>query len=402
MKATDAADKHAINASASGAKHVLQGSVNEDISAQIAAQNRALGYLSIKDATTGKTVVTKVFPGSSAFYRGVRTGDEILSTATRESKGSLQSKVVIKRAGSNFMVDLSTMGDYRRFLEEGNATTTAETPRNDTKAASKQPMASLPASEVKVASSIQQSESTATAESPSSAAKPRETPRIAPTPTPTALQGNAQSNEPLHATIERALKGRDLVVLIDRSGSMDTTDCPGATSRWQWCRDQIANLSNETAGLMPHGFSLILFNNHCKSFPGVDTNSILQAFVNNKPDGGTDMASAVSKVLKEHRERKSINSPQPRLVVAIITDGVPGDERALRNTLISETKNLSTADELSIVFLQVGEDNQASAYLEELDRYLVQEGALFDVTRSVLFGDVKTNGLLRSLVTSVN
>jgi Mg-chelatase subunit ChlD len=389
-------------------KHLLQGGVNQDVARQLRAQQRALGF-AVETDSHGQTIVTKVYPGSSAFYRGMRLGDQLSQATTSESYGSLKSTVTIKRTGQAFTLNLETRGDYQRYLEQnpadsqaitaitasgsnrtlnGNASTSANAaPTDKAQAGLIQRSERLSASQVHQ-QNTQDSDRLLTATSITSERQPK------------PLTGNLTSTVSRQEQIQRVLKNRDLYILIDRSGSMETTDCPGASSRWQWCRDQVASLSKETETLLPAGFSLVLFNNHSKVISPAKVTAISEAFENNKPEGGTDIAGAVVRVMREYSERRSRGSALP-IVIAVITDGVPNDERSLRRALIAATTDISQSNEISVVFLQVGEDNQASAYLEELDRGLTQEGARFDIAQSMIFADVKAKGLLEALITCV-
>ncbi|HEY9790080.1 MAG TPA: VWA domain-containing protein [Candidatus Obscuribacterales bacterium] len=364
------------------ASTVLKATVAESVEQIVAAQNRALGFIA-KDDPGGKTAtVSRVIMGTPAWYQGVREGDKILSRSLSEQPGGLNGKLVLVRAGQTFQAALTAYGDYRRFL---NAPQDEAAARPTNKAA---------AIAVVAAHSAQQTNAALAEQRSAGVAPALENPQEAPSTSAETFGLNAQQTATVRAT--KLLKGRDLVVLIDRSGSMSTTDCPQAMSRWDWCKMQTMQLSQDVSQVFPRGFTLVLFNNHTLVTENADVNAIASAFQNNKPDGGTDTAGALTQQLKAFGQRKNEAATKP-LVLVVITDGAPNDENKLRNTLVAAANDATNADDISVVFVEVGEDNQATADLEDLERNLNQEGAKFNIVHSVLFDRVIQRGLLRSV-----
>jgi Mg-chelatase subunit ChlD len=217
------------------------------------------------------------------------------------------------------------------------------------------------------------------------------------------LDGSVETAQPitLQAATEKVFRGRDLVVLIDRSGSMSASDCPGAMSRWDWCKQQVLSLSEGTRNVFPTGFRLGLYNNHCDFSDNASVDSIVSAFTNNKPDGGTYTADAITHELREYRDRKRHGGTKP-LVIVVVTDGAPNSPSALRDVLVNATTDMERADDLQVVFIQIGEDDQSTTLLEQLDRRLTESGARFPIAHTVGFDKVKTSGLLQAITDALS
>lgn len=368
------------------ASPTLKGGVAESQQQIIAAQNRALGFATTTEGTAPVKKVSAVFLGTPAFYKGLREGDQIISQTTKEVQGGLQSIIVFSRNGGVYQISLTSIGDFRHYL---NGSTSSKTASVGAITAWKPPPQQPPiAPKVVAASRGNFAPSASTSGQPAGPADQA---------AGSTLKLSAKKDRDAEAVA--LLKNRDLAVLIDRSGSMATTDCPQATSRWEWCRQQALQFSNQVQADFPTGFTLVLFNNHEKVLQHADLNAVNQAFSNNKPDGGTDTAGAVASQLRAHNSDKEAAGRS--LVLVIITDGEPNDEKALRKTLITAANEATKEDDLSVVFLQVGEDNEAGAYLEDLDLNLTQEGAKFHIVHAVTFEELRDEGLLRAIATAL-
>ena len=84
--------------------------------------------------------------------------------------------------------------------------------------------------------------------------------------------------------------------------------------------------------------------------------------------------ASFSQVFKHHFEAGA----KPETIL-VITDGSPDDGQAVEREIIECTKRLRDDDEMSISFIQIGEDPGAKKYLKNLDNALESKGAKFDI-----------------------
>jgi Mg-chelatase subunit ChlD len=370
----------------SSAHKVLKGTVAESVEQITAAQNRALGFIAKNDPGGKTATISRVLMGTPAWYQGMREGDKILSRSLSEQPGGLNGTLTVARGDKTFQAALTACGDYRRFL---NAPNDDSSDRDSNRSSGTRPAAvgNRDAAALVAAVPVR---------------SPQQSPALEPEQPEQAVDPADHNsfalniNESASRRATQAFQGKDLVVLIDRSGSMGTTDCPQAMSRWDWCKLQTMELSQDVSQVFPRGFALVLFNNHTVVTENADVSAIANAFADNKPDGGTDTAGALTQQLKAFAQRKKDAATKP-LVLVVITDGAPNDPNKLRNVLITAANDATNANEISVVFVEVGEDNQASGYLEDLERNLNQEGAKFNIVHSILFDTVARRGLLRSV-----
>lgn len=206
------------------------------------------------------------------------------------------------------------------------------------------------------------------------------------------------------------LRGRQVTIVMDRSGSMKTEDCampmsfgafaPRTLSRWDWCLNQTVDLARQTAQVLPQGLTMVFFSGSDSVYHNVRANMIPNLFMQNSPDGGTNLVGALKHQLDDYFRSQSMGNNQP-LVLAVVTDGDPDSPRALKDLIIEATHRMTSPNQITLTFLQVGNDSKGSNLLDELDHELTMKGASFDIVNVTPFGQVMSSGLARSLVNAV-
>ena len=245
------------------------------------------------------------------------------------------------------------------------------------------------------------------------------------------------------------LGSRDVVVLIDKSGSMGDMDCPapmfgggsggriaskavgmfgtlagaaagfggisiggpgfgvrgagpGVVSRWEWAGAQLTALAGATSGVLPKGITAMFFDNSYQVFPNVRVQQIPQLFAREHPSGSTDVTGALKACLVDYFKRKAADPAHTKpLVVAVITDGMPNNENSLKNLIVNTSNRMARPDEIAITFLQVGRERDGLDLLHELDDGMQMRGAQFDIVDSKVFPEVARFGLSRALVLAI-
>lgn len=175
------------------------------------------------------------------------------------------------------------------------------------------------------------------------------------------------------------LEGSQVAVLIDASGSMATGDAVGGITRWKAAEEATIALAAKAAQFDPDGITVIPFASSPTVFNNVDASKVAQVFKEKEPNGGTNTHLALAEAFKLH------SSDAPSLII-VVTDGEPNDQEAVCKVIRDFAATLSDngsgdTDEAGILFLQVGADAGATAFLRKLDDGL---NAKFDIV------DVKT------------
>jgi Mg-chelatase subunit ChlD len=251
-------------------------------------------------------------------------------------------------------------------------------------------------------------------------------------------QADAASQHPMLGGVTqlelKALAQHDVVLVIDKSGSMNTPDCPGVgsgaglaslglgsggggsllrmlaafggvnvggiggmgMSRWEWCGAQTAALAQAYQSAAPNGLSVVLFSTGTKIFPNVKMQEIPHIFAEFRPGGITNEATALRQTLGDYFNRKNMTNGNVKpLLVAVVTDGEPTDKGAVFQVIGQAMSQMRRPDEIKVTFLQVGNTFDGADFVERLQRQ-------FPVVSSKTFGELQRTGLTRALVDCIS
>ncbi len=165
----------------------------------------------------------------------------------------------------------------------------------------------------------------------------------------------------------------DFVVVIDKSGSMGEPVKAGSTvTRWEAVQEAAMTFVRDLEKLDSDGMGLVLFSgSSIVAQDGITSANIREVFANNSPRGSTPLAQALSAAFS------LAGKSNKKDFIIVFTDGIPDDQPAAAQ-MITQAANLQeTDDALTVLFVQVGDDPHATAYLKHLDDDL--KGAKFDI-----------------------
>ncbi|WP_441280638.1 VWA domain-containing protein [Tardiphaga sp. 862_B3_N1_1] len=177
-------------------------------------------------------------------------------------------------------------------------------------------------------------------------------------------------------TIENAiakLTEYDFVVVVDASGSMAEPVKAGSTrSRWDAVQESALVFARDVGKLDADGIDVVIFNgSSITSHAGVTADTIKDAFATRSPRSSTPLAQALTEALN------LAGKSDKKDFIVVFTDGVPDDQAAAAKVIVDAANKQETDDALTILFIQVGDDAGAAAYLRKLDDSLT--GAKFDI-----------------------
>ncbi len=232
------------------------------------------------------------------------------------------------------------------------------------------------------------------------------------------------------ATALVRLSKYNVILLIDKSGSMDTHDCYAASagkgrrflakslnfmpslltlpadlaeaSRWSWCQEQVMSLSRITSQIFPQGITVVLFSSGFWVYNHVLLSSVPEIFQHNFPGGGTLATPPLQTLLDGYfQHRMSLPGSTRPLLIAIITDGLPNDFQEFKHVIIDDTNHMVRPDEIAITILQVGNSWAGVWQMEELANKLVQEGAKYPIVTTRTFSELLDTGLTKALIDAI-
>ena len=164
----------------------------------------------------------------------------------------------------------------------------------------------------------------------------------------------------------------DFVVAIDTSGSMAEPNKAGSSrTRWEAVQETAMTFIRDVQQIDQDGLGLVLFGRQVESFDNVTADKAREVFATHSPRGSTPLAEALDAAfaLAGKSDKKDF--------IVVFTDGVPDDEAAAAKRIIQQANSQANDDDCTVLFVQVGDDAAATAYLRKLDDGLT--GAKFDI-----------------------
>jgi Mg-chelatase subunit ChlD len=325
-------------------------------------------------------LVNSVKIHSQAENEGMREGDRILSVSVHPDQSI---DVTIDRAGQTYSLRLDTNPDWGKGWKNKSV---PDSEKTEIIQASARPSENAAVAPAPLLADITPS---------TSLNYPGQSAEIQPSNTNDELQLSVQEQE-------KILGQHEVIVMIDKSGSMNTRDCPGGLSRWEWCAEQATALSKESEEYWPEGITLVVFSNDFDVYPHAHVKEVADVFKNYAPEGSTNTGSALWDRLRAYLNQRAHNPKKTKpLVIAVITDGEPTDGRTTQDAIISATGQMQEPADISITFLQVGNGATGAALLDELADKLVDEGARYDIVEHETFSKLQRMGLRRALVSAI-
>lgn len=185
-----------------------------------------------------------------------------------------------------------------------------------------------------------------------------------------------------------ALSEYDFVAVVDASGSMGTDDMKGR-ARWNYMQETAEAFCRDLNKIDSDGMGLVVFSGaSIDVFDGVGPDKVSEVFKARSPRGSTPLAEALTEALK------LAGKSDKKDFIIVFTDGVPDDKDAAAKVIRDAANRQETDDALTILFVQVGYDVDASRYLKSLDEDL--KGCKFDIV------DAKTIDEAEKFATTVD
>lgn len=189
------------------------------------------------------------------------------------------------------------------------------------------------------------------------------------------------------------LSAFDLIAVLDASGSMDDPNKAGQAkpTRWEYMQETAITLARDMCTIDEDGIGVCVFSGTGITFQdGCTADVVRQVFKDRSPRGTTPLAEALQQVLT------GTAASTKNKIVAILTDGVPDDKAAVANLIRNQANSQERDEQMTFVFIQVGDDSGATAYLNELDEHLT--GAKFDIVSAYTIAEADKFGSTAELL----
>ncbi|MFK7824327.1 MAG: hypothetical protein AB8G05_09230 [Oligoflexales bacterium] len=196
------------------------------------------------------------------------------------------------------------------------------------------------------------------------------------------------------------------VLLIDKSFSMTISDQNGGTrgDRWGSAEQMVTDLLDTIFEFaIDKKLPTYLFGSNAESI-GELTNKmeVLQLFHDHTPEGSTNLSDTLDLALEDTFEKTKDKLKEfPGMTVIVITDGQPDSEANVKNVLLkfADPVNdyIDKNEDLAISFIQIGDDQGAKAFLDEMDKGFEFNGEVVKICDTKTIEEVNILGVYRIL-----
>jgi uncharacterized protein with von Willebrand factor type A (vWA) domain len=199
---------------------------------------------------------------------------------------------------------------------------------------------------------------------------------------------------------DSTVQDRDYTLIIDKSGSMSTTDRSSTKTRWDVAQESTLALARKCEQLDADGITVYLFSSRFRRYDNVTSDKVTQIYQENEPMGRTDLAGVLQDAIDNYFVRKAQGQAKGETIL-VITDGEPDDRKAVMRTIVDASRQLDRDEELAISLIQVGNDPIATQFLKALDDQLENAGAKFDIVDTITIEDMEDLTLAEVLLNAV-
>lgn len=321
------------------AQGITDGRLKQTEEAFKSVQGRASSLdarLGFKLGAKNRAKIDKVFPGSLGWLAGIKADDKIVSM---QETGNV-TKLSVIRNGRLFSASIT---DRQKFVAPDFSKVSALAPRLDTQ------------TDYGISQQI--------------------------------------TDTGLLAANEKLLANHDLVVLVDKSSSMNGTFLSTGVSQWDWCKSQWKDFL-DLGKYFTSGVTIIPFDSHYTVLPNMHVANIGGVFQNYSPSGGTHLAEPFWDQLSRY-----FAGPRnkPILIVVISDFGTAGEQ--VREGVLEAAKRVRSQDEMVICLLEVGAGGRR--LVAALDNEMTAVGAPYDIVDATTSEDLVQIGIKNALVAAL-
>lgn len=196
---------------------------------------------------------------------------------------------------------------------------------------------------------------------------------------------DTQQQIDLVAALRAKLTEYDQYFILDASGSMMRPYKAGAKkTRWDHQYETVQRAVKFACEVDSDGVGLVIMHDSkILSFENVDEAKFMSIMNGLTPTGGTPTAQAlrVTFEMSEKSDKKDF--------INIFTDGEPDNEKGVIDVIVDKTRRMQKDNDCTCLFYQVGDDADATIFLQKLDDNLVGNfGAKFDIVDTKTFEDL--------------
>lgn len=199
------------------------------------------------------------------------------------------------------------------------------------------------------------------------------------------------------------------VLLVDKSFSMLRKDGDGGLrgDRWGAAEDLVTGLIDAVFEYsIGHQLPCYLFGSDVQTVGDLtNKHEVLQLFQESSPEGSTNLAEALDLALDQNIKRMKLSKEIPGVTLIVLTDGQPDSEADVKAILEKYANpaygHILNPEEISILFIQIGDDPGATAFLQEMNQGFYFDGKTVKLCSMKTKDEVKKIGVYKLLYDAV-
>jgi hypothetical protein len=232
----------------------------------------------------------------------------------------------------------------------------------------------------------------------------------------------------------------DGILFLDKSGSMGYPVAVGSApnrTRWETGKESIEAFAEELAKHDDDGITVVPFGPSYEIIDGVTPDTVSKVYAKHSPGGGTALAAPLQAIINKFLPAQKKTAPAPvaaaapvaapaktgvwgklfgggassptpsprstpavdlgyerispkkAVFIGILTDGAASDKEEVIKVIADATKRITSRRDFGILFIQVGNDPDAAAFLDEVNNGLEGGVADFDVVACTKLEDLE-------------
>lgn len=176
-------------------------------------------------------------------------------------------------------------------------------------------------------------------------------------------------------TQAKARLDRQYILIVDKSGSM-------SGGRWNEAHQAVKALASHITEFDPDGVDVIFFNSEPVLYRNVKSaDDVDRLFNSEHPSSSTDLTKALRTAFQLH-----FAGPRTGTTILCVTDGEPDSQDDVAREIVAAAAAIARDEELSLSFVQIGNDDGATRFLQKLDEGLE---AKFDIVDTLTAATMK-------------
>jgi len=183
------------------------------------------------------------------------------------------------------------------------------------------------------------------------------------------------------------LTERDYIIILDKSGSMDG-------EKWEEAQRALSKLAPFVCKADPDGITLYVFSSSFQKFSNIQNEKdVTKIFKKTKPGGSTALHTVLEAAFEEHFQGGK------QTTILVITDGSPDSQSNVITVIEGASNRIDKDEDLSVTFIQIGNDSGARNFLKQLDDDL---NGKFDIVDTVTMEEMRGMTFEEMIYKSIN